>query len=141
LLTFTGNRTVDMLMAEVVDAEDVDKIEKQCLVLKFLNGQVIELNFDKLRSLDSDAMFFRHLLQNCPKIQKIKVTPSVWKNFDLLPRLCYEDIFVPVASSWKNLNFLSMDSSINCIDYKKDGFLISRQSIVKAICCNLPNLR
>jgi hypothetical protein len=90
---------------------------------------------------DSDGIFFRHLLQNCPKIQSVKVTPGVWKNFDFLPRLYQEDILPLMASTWENLTFLSLDTVSVPRGFFMKEFKACRQSIMKVICCSLPKLQ
>jgi len=126
-------------MSALAADQEIYLCEKKCLILQLLTGQVTEFDYEKLGVPGSGAIVVRHLLQNCPKIQKIKITGAVWNNFDCLPRLYKEEIFGEMASSWQNLSHLSMHKP-NYDSYYSSFLDSSRQSTIKAICSSLPKL-
>jgi len=85
------------------------RMVENCFLLQLLNGFVTEFDYQQfVSSKDSGGMFFRHLVDNCPNIRKIAVTPRMWNNNQFLPRVDYHDLF-NVMATWKNLTFLSIN--------------------------------
>ncbi|XP_059485559.1 uncharacterized protein LOC132202584 [Neocloeon triangulifer] len=141
---------VDKLVASVTDIvtkkndpcplDPLDYCKIYFFLLQVLNDKVLELDYEKFKSseIHSEAMFFKHLLQNCPKIQKAKVTSNVWYNYSLLPRLYNEDIFGMMAFSWPNLTYLSVD--VMRSNANKHELEERKIHLIKAVCQHLPNL-
>jgi len=143
VLVFTARDIVKMVTSAVL-ADGMLKSEKMCLQLELLNSHTNEFDYEESWFPESDTIFFKHLLQNCPQILKVKITKSVWLNDFFLPRRYQEYIFPIMASSWKNLNFLivdlGQDTASNMQNHKKRGFLKSSRSSVEVICRSMPKL-
>jgi len=112
---------------------------ENCFLLQLLNGSVTEFDYEQFcHSFDSPfdsvstaGMFFRHMLENCPKIKKIAVDgKGVWENQLYFPRMRLDGLFLLMAK-WENLTFLSV---------KDDPIILEERSVAR-IQKSFPKLR
>jgi len=123
-----------MILSALEETDDVDRFEKKCLALQLQNRHVIDFDGLKVSYFDPGITFFRHMLQNCPKIKSVRLRES--SNHPFLHLLWRDDLFGLMASCWQNLSFLNVGHLCDSVNKRKDD-----QSIIPAICCRLPNLR
>lgn len=143
---FSARGPTEKLLAAAVDKKMNLKTEKMYLILQLLNGQVTEFDSSKMNLCDkvtsADAMIFRHMLYNCPKIRKAYIVSRIWRNFSILPRIEPQELLSVMATCWPNLTSLSLDLSFK---YSEGGhgesILLSADNIIEHICTNLKNLR
>jgi len=84
---------------------------ESCFVLGLLNSFITEFDYTQYRfdlydSKPIEGKIFRHLVDNCPNIEKITVNNRVWNDREILPRVGEQDIFLLMAR-WENLSFVS----------------------------------
>jgi hypothetical protein len=141
---FLARGPAEKLLSAALDKKVNVKTEKLYLILQLLNSQVTEFDSSRLKQCDrvlsADAMFFRHMLQNCPKIKKAHIFPSIWRNFCILPRTEHQELLSVMATCWPNLTSLTLD--FNGTGHLEGDLLApSGNNTIETICTNLPNLR